>query len=359
MARQEEWQLELARAVTKRSELEKILKLTDNERRAIDALRDEYPVKISRHYLSLIDPKDPNDPLRKVVVPSSEELKHRPGESFDDVHSDEAGYQPCAGIIHRYPGKLLLLPTLGCPSHCRFCFRKGRKAKQLSDEEGKEALAYIREDPTIRDVIITGGEPLMLDDEELHYWLSSLRAIPHVEIVRITTRFPVYVPSRVTASFVKMLAEAKPVYMILSFVHPREITGPVETALNMLADAGIVLLQQGPLLRGVNDDTEVLKALYQRLAALRVLPYYAIWGISAPGTEHFMVNGERAAQLLESLENRTSGFCVPHLITIARGDKVRMIGWSPEKERVHLVGKEPGSAGAPARLNVTGGTRHS
>jgi len=199
----------------------------------------------------------------------------------------------------------------------------------------------------------------MLDDDALHFWVESLRAIPHVEIVRITTRFPIYIPSRVTPSFVKMLAEAKPVYMILSFVHPREITAPVETALAMLADAGIVLLQQGPLLRGVNDDAAVLKKLYERLAALRVLPYYAIWGISAPGTEHFMVGGERANQLLEELENRTSGFCMPHLITIARGDKVRMIGWSPEKESVHLVGKKPGSAGAPARLSVSGGTRHS
>jgi len=359
MAQREAWQLELARAVTSRSELEKVLKLTEGERTAIDALREAYPLKISRHYLSLIDPQDPNDPLRKVVVPSTDELKHRPGESYDDVHLDEARYQPCAGIIHRYPGKLLLLPTLGCPSHCRFCFRKGRKVNQLSDEEGREALAYVQGDETIRDVIITGGEPLMLDDDALDYWVKSLRAIPHVEIVRITTRFPIYIPSRVTPSFVKMLAEAKPVYMILSFVHPREITAPVETALAMLADAGIVLLQQGPLLRGVNDDAAVLKKLYERLAALRVLPYYAIWGISAPGTEHFMVGGERANQLLEELENRTSGFCMPHLITIARGDKVRMIGWSPEKESVHLVGKKPGSAGAPARLSVSGGTRHS
>jgi lysine 2,3-aminomutase len=359
MAQREAWQRELGRAVSRRSELERIVRLTDGEKRAIDALHNVYPLLVTRHYLSLLRPDDPDDPLRRVVIPNEEELRHRPGEEDDDVHADEARYQPCPGIIHRYPGKLLLLPTLGCPSHCRFCFRKGLKLEQLSQDEADTALSYIRDDESIRDVIITGGEPLMLPDDALEYWVASVRAIPHVQIIRITTRFPIYVPSRITDSLVKMLAEHKPLYVIFSFVHPREITPDVEVGIGKMADAGMVLLQQGPILRGVNDDPATLKELYERLAKLRVLPYYAIWGIHAPGAEHFLVGGERASELLGVLENRTSGFCVPHLITIARGDKVRMLGWSPEKELAHLSrGKRERKLTAAAQLDVASGPTH-
>jgi lysine 2,3-aminomutase len=348
MARRQAWQLELSRVVTTRSELEQLIRLTEGERKAIDSLATDYPLMASRHYLSLIDPSDPEDPLRRTVVPLLDELKHRPGEKDDDVHADEARYQPCPGIIHRYTGKLLLVPTLACPSHCRFCFRKGRKVMHLTHDQGERALDYIRRDESIRDVVITGGEPFILSDEELHYWVASVRAIRHVQIIRITTRFPVYIPSRITPDLVRMLAEHKPLFVTFSFVHPREITPEVEQGLSMMADAGLVLLQQGPILRGVNDDAETLKRMYEKLAALRVLPYYAIWGIRAPGAEHFLIGGERASEIIGALENKTSGFCVPHLITIARGDKVRMMGWSPEKEALHLTSRDRGAAAVPA-----------
>lgn len=355
MANREEWQVDLSRVVTRRDELAGIIKLTEGESRAIEELKDEYPLKVSRHYLNLISPTDPNDPLRRIVIPSAYELRHRAGEEEDDVHADEARYQPCPGIIHRYPGKLLLIPTLACSSHCRFCFRKGGKVKHLTQQESEQALEYIRNDPTIRDVVITGGEPFVLTDEELHHWLSSVRAIRHVDIIRITTRTPIYTPSRVTESLVRMLAEHTPIFVTMSFCHPREITPEVERGITMMADAGIVLLQQGPLLRGVNDDPMVLKRLYEKLAGLRVLPYYAIWGIHAPGAEHFLVDGQRASAILGSLENKTSGFCVPHLITIARGDKVRMMGWSPEKEQHHL---ERARNARSTPLGATQGARH-
>jgi lysine 2,3-aminomutase len=359
MAKRERWQIDLSRVITSKAELEKFIRLTDDESRAIDELGKEYPLKVSRHYASLLDPADADDPLRRMVVPSTAELRHRPGEDDDDVHADEARYQPCPGIIHRYPGKLLLIPTLACVSHCRFCFRKGGKVKHLTQDESDRALDYIRRDTSIRDVIITGGEPLILTDDELYSWVSSLRRIPHVQIIRITTRAPIYTPSRVTDSLVGMLAEHNPVFMTLSFVHPREITPEVERAVTMMADAGLVILQQGPLLRGVNDSASVLKSLYERLAALRVLPYYAIWGIHAPGAEHFLVDGPEASRLLGGLENKTSGFCVPHLITIARGDKVRMMGWSPEKEQYHLDRRRESATRGPARFVVPSDTRHS
>jgi len=358
MAQREQWQRELSRLITSRAELEKLIDLTEDEAKAVDELREEYPIKISRHYASLMDPANPDDPIRRMVVPTTDELSHRAGEDDDDVHADEARYQPCPGIIHRYPGKLLLIPTLACVSHCRFCFRKGGKVKHLTQDECDVALDYIRKDESIRDVIITGGEPLILTDDELHFYVSSLRKIPHVEIIRITTRSPIYTPSRVTDSLVKMLAEHNPVFMTTSFVHPREITPEVEAALKKMGDAGLVMLQQGPLLKGINDDPRVLRRLYEKLAALRVMPYYAIWGIHAPGAEHFLVEGEEASRVMGSLENKTSGFCVPHLITIARGDKVRMMGWSPEKEQYHLERRQRARSGAPARFAAAHDARH-
>ncbi len=352
------WQRDYEKVITTQSELERIIKLSDGERNAIEELRTEYPVKISRHYLSLLDPNDPDDPLRKVVVPTMDEMVHRTDGHKDDVHADEAKFQPCPGIVHRYPGKLLLMPTLGCPSHCRFCFRKGRKVQHLSQKDADVALDYIRNDESIRDVIITGGEPLFLSDEELHFWVSSVRAIEHVQIIRITSRAPIYVPSRITQSLVDMLAEHRPIYMIFSFLHARELTPELEKGIRMMADAGIVMLQQGPLLKGINDDPHVMKELNERLVALQVIPYYTIWGISSPGTEHFMVDGEHASNLVAALENTTSGFCVPHLITIARGDKVRMMGWSPDKAAAHLRNRPRAGASTPISTNIMNAAPH-
>ncbi len=358
MDHRDEWQRDYERAVTTKSELERVIELSTGEKEAVESLKTEYPIKISRHYLNLLDPNDPDDPLRKVVIPTLDELVRRPGQHGDDVHADEARFQPCPGIIHRYPGKLLLMPTLGCPSHCRFCFRKGHKVQHLSQNEADVALDYIKADESIRDVIITGGEPLFLSDEELEFWVSSVRAIEHVQIVRITSRAPIYVPSRITQSLVDMLAEHRPIYIIFSFLHARELTPELEKGIRMMGDAGIVMLQQGGILKGINDDPEILRELYERLAALQVLPYYAIWGISSPGTEHFMIDGQRANEIVAALENKTSGFCVPHLITIARGDKVRMMGWSPDKATVHLKNRPHAGVSTPINTNILQSAPH-
>jgi len=205
---------------------------------------------------------------------------------------------------------------------------------------------------------VTGGEPLYLDDDELEDWVSSIRAIEHVEIIRITSRAPIYVPSRITEKLVAMLRQYRPIYMTFSFVHPREITPEIERGIRMMADAGIVMLQQGPLLRGVNDDPKVLKELYEKLVALQVLPYYAIWGIHAPGAEHFIVDGQTASAVIGSLENQTTGFCVPHLITIARGDKVRMMGGSPEQAAAHLKNRPRQESSTPSSIGLIHGAPH-
>lgn len=309
-------------------DVERVLRLTPEERQAIRLNDHVFPLRVTEHYLRLLRPDDPSDPLRRLVIPSMAEAVHRPGEEDDDVHADEARYQPCPGIVHRYPGKLLLMPTLDCVGHCRFCFRSARKVREMTSAERETALAYIRGDRSIRDVQVTGGDPLALSDARLLPLLQDLRRIPHLQILRLTTRVPIYDPARITGALVDGLAALKPFYLILSFVHPREITPELAAGLDRLADRGVVLLQQGPLLKGVNDDPAVLKELYERLAILRVRPYYAAWGLSAPGTEHFMVDAEGAYRAVGALENQTSGFCVPHVITLARGSKVRTMGWA-------------------------------
>lgn len=308
-------------------ELSKIISLTEDEVRAIRLIEDKFPMKITQHYAQFFHKTDPNDPLRRIAIPSLQELIRYPDDNDADVHSDEAKYQPVEGIIHRYPGKLLLIPTLRCFGHCRFCFRSGRKISTLGDNKIEQALDYIRKREEIRDVVITGGDPLTLDRMRLENILSELRAIDHVEIIRITTHAPVYMPQLVDSELVNMVAKYKPLIVIVSFIHPREITLEVCKGLEMLSDSGIILLQQGPILRGINDSTNLLKELYERLVEHRVLPYYAIWGIIAPGVRHFAIDGLQAKQFIQGLWNNTSGFCVPRLITSDQNNnKVRSMG---------------------------------
>ncbi len=307
--------------------LSKFIRLTEDEMRSIEKIKNRFPMKITRHYAQLLHKSDPNDPLRQIAVPSLQELIKHPDDDEVDVHSDEAKYQPVEGIIHRYPGKLLLIPTLKCFGHCRFCFRSGKKIRTLEDEKIEQALEYIRHTKDIRDVIISGGDPLVLERSRLEYILSELRSIDHIEIIRIGTRAPAYMPQLIDCEFVNMVAKYKPIIMVISFLHPREITSEVCKALELLSDSGVVLLQQGPILKGINDNTEVLKELYEKLAKHRVIPYYAHWGVFAPGIRHFAIDGDQARQLIRKLENRTSGFCIPHLITLdQKNNKVRTLG---------------------------------
>jgi lysine 2,3-aminomutase len=258
--------------------------------------------------------------LRKVAVPSAKELIVYSDDAETDVHADESRYQPVEGIVHRYPGKLLFLPTLQCFGHCRFCFRSGHRVKALSRRKIDGAIDYIRRRTEIREVLVTGGDPLVLPLKVLEEIVAKLRAIRHVEIIRIGTRALAYAPGVITPEFVAMLARYKPVFLSLSFVHPAEVTPYCEEKLNLLADSGIVMLQQGPILKGINDDAVVLKKMYEKLARNRVLAYYAAYGIYAPGVRHFMVNRDEARRLFVKLENNTSGHCLPHMITLDQND---------------------------------------
>ena len=299
------------------AELREALDLGDDAAEQIRTVADKFPMKIPRYYAELM--KD-HDVLKQIVVPSARELIEYDDDATMDVHADESQYQPVEGIVHRYNGKLLFFPTLECFGHCRFCFRAGHRVKALSRRKLDIALEYIRQRKDVREVLVTGGDPLVLSPEALDDILGRLRAIDHIEIIRIGTRALAYAPQVVTPQFVKMLSKHKPVFMTLSFVHPDEITPYCEEKLNMLSDAGIVMLQQGPILKGVNDDPAILKQMYEKLARNRVLAYYAIYGIFAPGVRHFIVNREEAKQVFMQMENNTSGHCLPHLITLDQDD---------------------------------------
>lgn len=313
--------------ITTEQELSRYITLTDMEKEGIRRCRPVMPMKITEHYAKLLRPDDPQDPLRRLVIPSMDELIEYPDDREVDFHKDEATYQPTDGIIHRYPGKVLLMVTTGCLAHCRFCFRSEKVIKSLRKKQLEQALNYIRQDPSIRDVIFSGGDPLSVAISELEYALAEVRKIDHVQIIRITTHAPVYMPQIFDEALIATLKKYKPLYLLVSFIHPRELTAEACQVLDRLSDAGIVLLQQGPLLKGINDDVETLKALYEKLASHRTVPYYAIWGILGPGIRHFAVTGDEARDLLRKLENNTSGFCVPHLITVnQQNNKVRTRG---------------------------------
>jgi len=314
-------------ALTTLDSLSELISLTEREKEGIRHCRPIMPMKITRSYAKLLDPNDPDDPLRKVVIPSIAELMTYPDDDLVDGHKDEAKYQPTDGIVHRYPGKVLLMYTNSCFGHCRFCFRSEKVVTTLSGRRLDRALEYLRRNASIRDVIFTGGDPLFGDTTRLEHALAEVRRIPHVEIMRITTRAPIFAPEIFDDRLVEMLSRFKPLFMLVSFVHPRELTDEVCRLLDRLADAGIVLMQQGPILKGVNDDVDTLRSLYEKLVRHRTIPYYAAWGILAPGNRHFALAGEEARGLMRQLENTTSGFCIPHLITMDQNnDKRRAMG---------------------------------
>jgi lysine 2,3-aminomutase len=302
---------------TRLTDLKEMLRLSASEIKDIEKVSAKFPMKIPLYYAELMSR---HKVLQQVVVPSTQELIEYEDDDVTDVHADESQYQPVEGIVHRYPGKLLFLPTLNCFGNCRFCFRAGQRIKLLGREKLNAALRYIENQTDVREVLVTGGDPLTLPLEDLEEILARLHAIDHVEIIRIGTRALAYAPQVITPELVAMLAKYKPVFMSLSFVHPDEITPYCEQKLNMLADSGIVMLQQGPVLKGINDDAQVLKQLYEKLARNRVLAYYAIYGICAPGVRHFSVNRKTAKGLFMKLENSTSGHCLPHMITLDQND---------------------------------------
>jgi lysine 2,3-aminomutase len=313
-----DWHWQQRERVTRLEQLEKVVRLTGDERRAVIESDAEFHMGITPYYAALMDPEDPACPIRLQSVPTMGELTIAPADLEDPLAEERD--MPVRGITHRYPDRVLFYTTHNCPVYCRHCTRK-RKVSDPSSATAKTqveaGLDYISRHPEIRDVVISGGDPLSLSDERLDYILGRLRAIPHVEIFRLGTRNLVTLPQRVTDDLVRMLRRHHPVYVNTHFNHPRECTAEAFEAARRLADAGCVIGNQMVLLKGVNDDPAVVKELNHRLLLMRVRPYYVYQCDLARGISHFRTPVETGIRIIESLRGHTSGLAVPHFVVDA------------------------------------------
>jgi len=273
---------------------------------------ERYPFAITPEMAALVEGGAESDPIARQFLPQDAEFELSPGESADPI--GDRRLSPVKGIVHRYPDRVLLKPTLTCPVYCRFCFRRedvGRKSGTLSTAELEVALDYIRNDPAIWEVIVTGGDPFVLSPRRIGAIIAALDAIPHLGSIRFHTRVPVVAPARVGAALVKALAAEKAVHVVIHANHPRELTEAARAACLRLVRAGIPLHAQSVLLKGVNDDAATLEALYRRLVAMRVRPYYLHHPDLASGTAHFRTGIAAGQSLMRALRGRVSGLCQP------------------------------------------------
>ena len=284
------------------------------EEREIAEAASLYPWRVTSYFASLIDKNDCKCPIRLQVVPSAKELSGRIHDS-DPLLEEENS--PVPGIIRVYPDRVAVVVTSRCPVYCRFCLRKRLQREindDLRDERLRVVIEYIRNDPSIRDVLLTGGDPLMLNDGELDDILVQLRMIKHVEIIRIGTRAPCTWPERITGALADMLASHHPVWLNTQFNHPREVTDDAAQAVDILLKRGIPVGNQSVLLKGINDSPEIMKELLHRLIRIRVRPYYLYQAQFLAGTGHFVTSIEMGINLIKSLRGWTTGFAVPQYV---------------------------------------------
>jgi lysine 2,3-aminomutase len=317
-----DWKWQLRCRIKDTAGLEGIIRLSGDERAAMKRHDGILPVGITPYYASLLDPDATDQPLRKTVVMVEDEYLRSPGEAGDPL--DEDRHTPVPGLVHRYPDRVLFLVTGTCPVYCRYCTRSrmvGKPGGEYSFNTGQweNAIVYIAATPVIRDVLISGGDPLILSDDRIEWLLSRLRAIPHVEFLRIGTKVPAALPQRITPALVRMLKRYQPLYLSIHFTHPDELTPEVARACCRLADAGMPLGSQTVLLAGVNDDLETLRRLFHELLKIRVKPYYLYQCDPVVGTSHFRVPVEKGLELMRGLIGHTTGYAVPTFCVDAPG----------------------------------------
>ena len=314
-----DWNWQIRNSVTRLEELERFIALNENETKALLNLQGRLPLRITPYYLSLIVQGGENNPIRRMMVPSSEELLFSPEEKADSLN--EISSSPVPGLVHRYPDRVLFLVTQFCSSYCRYCTRSHSVGKlaHASQSQWDGAIQYIASHPEVRDVLISGGDPLTLPDQKLEYLLSALRKIEHVEIIRIGTKVPVVLPQRITPQLVAMLKKYHPLWMSIHFSHPDEITPETKDACERLADAGIPLGSQTVLLRNINDDPVIMRELFHKLLKCRVRPYYLYQCDLIPGSRHFRTPISKGLQIMKSLRGFTSGYAIPYYVIDAPG----------------------------------------
>ena len=315
-----DWKWQVKNRIETYEELSKYFTFSPEEAEGIKQALAKFRMAITPYYLSLIDPNDPYDPIRRQCIPAGAECNIAPADLNDPLHEDEDS--PAQGLTHRYPDRVLFLITDMCSMYCRHCTRRrfaGQKDDESPQDRIEKCLEYIEKTPEVRDVLLSGGDALMVSDKKLEYIISRLRAIPHVEIVRIGSRTPVVCPQRITDDLCNMLKKYHPVWLNTHFNHPNEMTPEAQEALAKLANAGIPLGNQTVLLRGVNDCVHVMKKLMHELVKNRVRPYYIYQCDLSMGLEHFRTPVSKGIEIIENLRGHTSGYAVPTFVVDAPG----------------------------------------
>ena len=314
------WKWQVANRIETVEELKKYITLQPGEEEAIRESLKTIRMAITPYYLSLIDNNDPNSPIRKQAVPSINELHKSEADLDDPLHEDSDS--PVPGLTHRYPDRVLFLITDMCSMYCRHCTRRrfaGQHDAAVPMERIDKCIDYIARTPQVRDVLLSGGDALLVSDSTLEYIIQKLRAIPHVEIIRIGTRTPVVMPQRITPELVNMLKKYHPIWLNTHFNHSDEVTEESRQACARLADAGIPLGNQSVLLRGVNDCPHIMKELVHNLVKMRVRPYYIYQCDLSTGIEHFRTPVSKGIEIIENLRGHTSGYAVPTFVVDAPG----------------------------------------
>jgi lysine 2,3-aminomutase len=328
-----DWTWQMQHRVRTGSDLARFVRPTADEGKAIALLADRFRFVITPYYAALMDPDDPDCPIRRQVVPRTAEL-HDPFGLADPL--DEVAHSPVKNVIRVYADRIAFCVNNECALYCRFCLRKrmvGDEEWAMRRRELEAALDWIRATPAIRDVLLTGGDPLVFSDQRLNWLLSELRRIPHVEILRLGTRLPVTLPFRVTPALCRVLEAHHPIWVNTHFNHPKELTPEAAEACDRLTRAGVPVGNQSVLLRGINDDVATMKALCEGLVRMRVRPYYCYQAQLLEGTEHFRVPIERGVELFRALRGRTSGFAIPQYVLDTPRGKVPL-------EHPYLRGRE-------------------
>ena len=315
-----DWKWQVKNRIETFDQLKKYISLTPSEEEGVKKSLETLRMAITPYYLSLIDTDNPDCPIRKQAVPSGAELHRSVADLLDPLHED--GDSPVPGLTHRYPDRVLFLITDMCSMYCRHCTRRrfaGQNDRETPSDRIQQAIDYIARTPQVRDVLLSGGDALMVSDRMLESIIQRLREIPHVEIIRIGTRVPVVCPQRITDDLVNMLKKYHPIWVNTHFNHPNEITAESAEACNKLANVGIPLGNQSVLLRGVNDCVNIMKNLVHGLVKIRVRPYYIYQCDLSMGLEHFRTPVSKGIEIIENLRGHTSGYAVPTFVVDAPG----------------------------------------
>jgi lysine 2,3-aminomutase len=314
-----DWRWQMSHRLNTVAELEKVINLTDSERKALSA-KGLFRVDITPYFASLMDADDPNCPVRRQIIPTEREMV--PFESMMEDSLAEDKHSPVPGLVHRYPDRVLMLVTTQCATYCRYCTRSrivGDPTQTFSRKEFDAQIEYIENTPQIRDVLLSGGDPMVLAPKLLDMILSRLRAIPHVEIIRIGSRVPVFLPMRVTQEFADMVAQYHPFYLNIHVNHPKEITPELAAACDRLTRAGVPLGNQSVLLAGINDSVTIQRKLVHDLVKIRVRPYYLYQCDLVEGAGHLRTSVSKGIEIMEGLRGHTSGYAVPTYVVDAPG----------------------------------------